>query len=213
MRNGPLARSLPACGEGWGGAFGKREICATPPRRVAPTLPTRGRVAVAPACGIRKRSGMSLPAEKPTPAPADELPFWRRKAMKDMTPGGVGEPVRRLRPLLPEQAAGGGHRPHLLHRRRLQAPGRADLPLHRLRQSLGQGEGLRHADDAQHQPHLMAAADLRLQARGGGEGFVLVASARLRRPGDGASRRGCRCGGRSARARSTCRTRIWRIIS
>ena len=30
---------------------------------------------------------MSLPAEKPFPAPAaDEPPFWRRKAMKDMTP-------------------------------------------------------------------------------------------------------------------------------
>ena len=28
---------------------------------------------------------MSLPAEKPLPDPADELPFWRRKAMKDMT--------------------------------------------------------------------------------------------------------------------------------
>jgi uncharacterized cysteine cluster protein YcgN (CxxCxxCC family) len=28
---------------------------------------------------------MPLPAEKPTPDPADELPFWRRKAMKDMT--------------------------------------------------------------------------------------------------------------------------------
>jgi len=41
---------------------------------------------VAPACGIGKSSGMSLPAEKPTPAPADELPFWRRKAMKDMSP-------------------------------------------------------------------------------------------------------------------------------
>jgi hypothetical protein len=28
---------------------------------------------------------MSLPAEKPLPD-ADELPFWQRKAMKDMTP-------------------------------------------------------------------------------------------------------------------------------
>ena len=29
---------------------------------------------------------MSLPAEKPISDPADEPPFWRRKAMKDMTP-------------------------------------------------------------------------------------------------------------------------------
>src|SRR5215203_4002789 len=39
-------------------------------------------------CGSRlrnqERCAMSLPAEKPTPAAADELPFWRRKAMKDM---------------------------------------------------------------------------------------------------------------------------------
>ena len=49
-------------------------------------FPTRGRVAAAAAFGNKESSGMSLPAEQPTPDPADELPFWRRKAMKDMTP-------------------------------------------------------------------------------------------------------------------------------
>jgi len=104
-------------------------------------------------------------------------------------PGRVGEPVRRLRPLLPQQADGGGHRPHLLHRRRLQAARWHELPLHRLQEPLGEGEGLRHADLAQHQPHLLAAADLRLQARRRRQGSVLVASAGLRRPGHRASLR------------------------
>ena len=151
---------------------------------------------------------MSLPAEKPTPAPADELPFWRRKAMKDMTAAeweslcdGCG------RCCLNKLQEEGTDRTYytdvgckLLDGQTCRCTDYAE--------PLRQGEGLRHAHVAQHQPHLMAAADLRLQARGGGEGFVLVASAGVRRPGDGAPGRACRCAARSARARSTCRTRI-----
>ena len=46
---------------------------------------------------------------------------------------GMGEPLRRLRQLLPQQARGGGDRPHLLHQCRLPAARRRDLPLPRLR--------------------------------------------------------------------------------
>ena len=52
-------------------------------------------------------------------------------------------------------------------------------------------------------------------------GYKLVAEARIctggtrsfRATRTACMRRGCRCGARWARARSTCRTRIWRIIS
>ena len=54
------------------------------------------------------------PACKRKPAPQAQAPrrppFWKRKTLREMTPRGVGEPVRRLRPLLPQQARGGGHR-------------------------------------------------------------------------------------------------------
>src|SRR3954463_8195392 len=81
----PAARA----GEGLGGGDGEwKENCETrrlrlPPRWSSPAS-ARGD-AVAHVFGIKERCGMSLPAEKPLPD-ADELPFWRRKPMKDMTP-------------------------------------------------------------------------------------------------------------------------------
>ena len=59
----------------------------------------------------------------------------------------MGEPVRRLRPLLPQQADRGGDRQALLHRRRLPAARRRELPLQGLQEPRRQGGRLRHADD------------------------------------------------------------------
>ncbi len=48
-------------------------------------------------------------------------PFWQTKTLEQMTPTRMGEHLRRLRPLLPQQARGRGHRQDLLHRRGLPA--------------------------------------------------------------------------------------------
>ncbi len=50
-------------------------------------------------------SSSASPRPKPEP---DDRPFWKRKTMREMTQRGMGEPVRRLRPLLPQQAERGG---------------------------------------------------------------------------------------------------------
>ena len=142
---------------------------------------------------------------RPRRRPDDELPFWRRKAMKDMTPAEW------------ESLCDGCGRCCL---NKLQEEGTDRTYYTDVGCKLLDGQTCRCTDYAnrsakvkdcvtltlaQHQPHLMAAADLRLQARGGGEGFVLVASAGVGRPGDGASGRGVgarqgrrqrgRCGG------------------
>ena len=172
------------------------------PTAPQPTLPTRGRVAVAPACGIRNALECLCRPKSPRPPAADELPFWRRKAMKDMTPAEW------------ESLCDGCGRCCL---NKLQEEGTDRTYYTDVGCKLLDGQTCRCTDyanrsakvkdcvtltHAQHQPHLMAAADLRLQARGGGQGFVLVASAGLGRPGDGA--RGGRVGagqGRRERGR------------
>ena len=140
-------------------------------------------------------------------------PFWRTKRLGEMTQRRMGEPVRRLRPLLPEQADRRGHQRDRVHRRRLQAPGRADLPLHRLRPPPGQGEGLRAAHPAQCAPAFLAAADLRLQIGGRGARPLLVAPARVRPTRRRCTKPASRCAGASRRARRTCRTTSSRSTS
>ncbi len=100
---------------------------------------------------------------------ADKAPFWRRKALSQMTQRRMGEPVRRLRALLPEQADRRGHQRDRVHRRRLPAARRQDLPLLRLCPPPAPREGLRAADPAQRAQAYLAAADLRLPAGGGGQ--------------------------------------------
>ena len=181
--------------------------------RPVPALPHKGGGnAVAPALESGTLRNV-FAGRKATPDPADELPFWRRKAMKDMTPAeweslcdGCG------RCCLNKLQEEGSDRTYYTDVGCKLLDGQTCRCTDYANRS-AQGEGLRHAHLAQHQPHLMAAADLRLQARGGGQGFVLVASAGVGRPGDGARGRACRCAARWARARSMCRTRIWRIIS
>ena len=112
----------------------------------------------------------------------DDIPFWRRKSLAQMTKAGVGKPLRRLRPLLPQQARGGGHRQDLLHRRRLPPARRRGLPLPRLPAPARQGQRLRPPHPQKPRPHLLAAAVLRLRPRRRGQGPLLVAPARLRRP-------------------------------
>ena len=117
--------------------------------------------------------------------------------LRDDGPG-VGVAVRRLRQVLPGQARGRRRfLQDLFHRCRLQAARRRDLPLHRLQAPHRQGEGLRAADAAQHPPHRLAAAVLRLPARRRRQGPLLVASADLGRSGDRAHRR--RLGARARR--------------
>ena len=151
----------------------------------------------------------SMPDEK-APQPA---PFWRTKTMGEMTQARMGEPVRRLRPLLPEQADRRGHQPHGVHRRRLQAAGRRDLPLHRLCPPPGAREGLRAADPAQCAKALLAAADLRLSPGGRGARPVLVAPAGYPATPRRCTRPASRCAGAWRRARRTCRTTSWRSTS
>ena len=115
--------------------------------------------------------------------PEPEAPFWRTKSMTEMTRARVGEPVRRLRALLPQQAD------------RRATPARPCTPTSAAGCSTTRpaaardyahrqapGEGLRAADLAQRVAAVLAAADLRLPDRGEGPGPGLVAPAGLRHP-------------------------------
>ena len=116
---------------------------------------------------------------------AQRTPLHARPASPVLAPQGdvgndarrMGKPVRRLRPLLPEQADRRGHQRDGVYRRQLQAARLHKLPLQRLCPPPGQGEGLRAAHPAQCAAAQMAAADLRLSPGGGGQGSRLVAPA------------------------------------
>ena len=135
-----------------------------------------------------KRKTRAAPAA-PQATSADELPFWRRKTMREMTReeweslcDGCGRCC--LNKLYEE----GTEKLYYTDVGCRLLDGE-DLPLHRLQEPRRQGFRLRHADQPQYQPHQLAAADLRLQAGRRGEGPLLVAPAGLRRPGHGARRR------------------------
>jgi uncharacterized cysteine cluster protein YcgN (CxxCxxCC family) len=127
---------------------------------------------------------------------ADDRPFWKRKRLSEMTQGRMGEPVRRLRPLLPQQADGGGLRPTFYTDVACRLLDAQILPLLRLQEPGGQGEGLRHAHRATSGriSWLPPTCGYVLVARGPRP--LLVAPARLGRPGDGARRRASRCAAR-----------------
>src|ERR1700754_489251 len=86
--------------------------------------------------------------------------IYDRTAQTTLTPGGIflenqdvggnvqrrmGEPVRRLRALLPGEAGGRGYRGDLFHPRFLQASGCGPMRLQGLSESLRQGSRLRPA--------------------------------------------------------------------
>lgn len=77
----------------------------------------------------------------------------------------VGEPVRRLRPVLPDEARGRGYRRGPPHRYRLHAARRPDLPVPRLRKAAEARARLRAPDARGGAVDRVAAADLRVPAR------------------------------------------------
>src|SRR4029079_5768195 len=99
----------------------------------------------------------------------------------------MGEPLRWLRPLLPEQADRRGYRRDRVYRRRLQIARWAELSLSRLCAASVEGEGLRSAHTAQRAPPQVVTADLRLSSGCGRQGPCVVASAGVRRSGDSTS--------------------------
>ena len=110
-----------------------------------------------------------------------QAPFWQSKSLEEMTDFGMGKSLRRLRPLLPEQARGGGYRSHLLYRRRLPSSRQQDMPVPRLPQSAGKSRRLRSADPAKPQDHHLASAVVRLRPLVRRQRSLLVASAGFRR--------------------------------
>src|SRR6478735_7889437 len=108
-------------------------------------------------------------------------PRGRRAVLADQDPGSdepvrMGEPVRRVRPVLPDEARGRGYRRGPPHGCRLHAPRRAHLPLPRLSAPSEAGARLRPFDTrgGAHDP--VAAADLRLPSRPGRRAALPVAS-------------------------------------
>src|ERR1700716_4281162 len=89
----------------------------------------------------------------------------------------MGEPVRRLRALLPRKAGGRGYRQDLFHPRFLQASGCGSMCLQGLYEPVRPSSGLREAHSGKCPHPELAAAELRLQARGRGPRSLLVASA------------------------------------
>ena len=159
---------------------------------------------VAPAPRIRGRGPRDVAAMT---ASADEQPFWRVKTLEEMSARGMGEPVRRLRALLPRQTRGRGHRRNPFHRHRLQVarrPRPAAARDYRRRRR-------RVPDCVKLTPEaarslVLAARHLRLSRARRGARSGLVASARLGLARD--RPRGRRFGARARqrRARTTCRS-------
>ena len=72
-------------------------------------------------------------AAKDAMAADTHAPFWRPRRCREMTAARVGEPVRRLRPLLPEQAEDEDTDATVFTDVGCKLLDGADLPLHRLR--------------------------------------------------------------------------------
>ena len=162
-----------------------------------------------PAPGPRAMTTRELPR-----MPDEQAPFWRRKAMSEMTQRRMGEPVRRLRPLLPQQAdRRTTPTTHCSPTSAASCSTAQTCRCTRLCPPPGQGARLRAAHPAQCAAADLAAADLRLSPGGGGQGPRLVAPARLRRSARPCTRPASRCAGAWRRARRTCRTRSSRNIS
>ena len=141
-------------------------------------------------CAVRRRApGPRSGTRSMTNSKPESQPFWKLKAFEEMTTGGVGEPVRRLRALLPRQARGRRHRRHSLYRRRLHVARRQDLPLSRLSSPKQSGSRLRPADALRRSHALLAAGHLRLSTCLGRQGPTELASARLRFGGQRPRRR------------------------
>ena len=95
----------------------------------------------------RRHKGLSR-IPRPCADPANPRSGDARRC-QEMTRSRVGEPVRRLRPLLPQQAEDEDTDKTVYHRRRLQAARRPSCRCTRLCAPPGQGAGLRAADAAQ----------------------------------------------------------------
>ena len=101
--------------------------------------------------------------------PDQQAPFWRRKTLAEMTQRRMGEPVRRLRPLLPDKLRTRTPTRHLFTDVGCRLLDGQSCRCTRLREPPGQGARLRAADAAQCAAAELAAADLRLPAGGGGQ--------------------------------------------
>ena len=134
-------------------------------------------------------------------------------ACREMTQGRVGEPVRRLRPLLPQQADRRGHQRDRLHRRRLQAARRrrpaAAPTTPTARRSVPDCVRLTPRN-VRRLAWLPPTCAYRLVANGGDLPWWHPLDVRLARHGARGRRLGARA--RDARARRTCRTSGWRNI-
>src|SRR6266404_8836655 len=89
----------------------------------------------------------------------------------------MGKPVRRLRAVLPRETRGRGYRQNLFHPCFLQIARCWTVRLQGLWEPVRPGPGLRAAHAGKRPHPELAAAELRLQARGGGPRSLLVASA------------------------------------
>src|SRR6266404_9893910 len=89
----------------------------------------------------------------------------------------MGKPVRRLRAVLPRETRGRGYRQNLFHPCFLQIARCWTVRLQGLWEPVRPGSGLRAADAGKRPHPELAAAELRLQARGRGPRSLLVASA------------------------------------
>ncbi len=130
--------------------------------------------------------------------------------MSEMTATRVGEPVRRLRPLLPQQADRHRHQRDRLYRRRLRAARRQDLPLHRLCAPAARVHDCVKLTwrNVPRLTWLPPTCGYRLIAEGrdlpGGTRWSPATPTRCTRPAS-------RCAGGWRRTRRTCRTSGWRI--
>src|ERR1700761_3668523 len=88
----------------------------------------------------------------------------------------VGEPVRRVRPVLPAEARGRGYRRGPPHRYRLYPARRPHLPVPRLSPPAEARARLRAPDPRGGPDDRLAAADLRLPPRAGRRAALSVAS-------------------------------------
>ncbi len=143
--------------------------------------------------------------------------FWKTKTLEEMSSaeweslcdGCARCCLEKLEDEDTGKARGRGYRQDLFHPRFLQVAGCRPMCLQRLCEPVRQGSGLRPAH-AGERPHLeLVAAELRLQAGGGGPRSLLVASPDFRRPqyGSRSRRLGARAGAGNRERDRGCRSR------